>query len=378
MKKQDAQKVAIVSVTNDLVADHRVHKTCMYLCEKGYRVLLVGRKLRDSLPIQRSYKTYRMRLLFRKKFCFYAEYNIRLFLFLLFKKAHLLVSNDLDTLPANFLTSRIKKIPLLYDSHEYFTEVPELIHRKRVQNIWQRIESYIVPRLTVAITVNESLAEMYTQKYGTPFYTIRNVPEYQNSEIHTIDKQLFFPTEVTHVLLYQGSLNVGRGIEALIDTIPLLDKHFGLLIIGSGDIDGELKERVIKLNLQERVRFLGKMPFEQLRSYTAAAFLGFSLEENKGLNYYYALPNKLFDYIHAGVPVVCSNFPEMKRIIESYQIGVTLDTINAEKLAETIKNIERNIDLYQLWKKNCKTAALELNWDKEKTKFDRCLEVLGV
>lgn len=378
MKKQDYQKLAIVSVTNDLVADHRVHKTCMYLSEKGFRVLLVGRKLSNSLSVHRPYKTYRMKLLFSKKFCFYAEYNIRLFFLLLFKKAHLLVSNDLDTLVANYFVSRIKRIPLLYDSHEYFTEVPELIHRKHIQSIWQRIESYIVPRLTIAVTVNESLSEIYTRKYGTPFLSIRNVPEYQDSEIQIEDIQASFTSKVTHVLLYQGSINVGRGIETLIDAVYLLDKHYGLLIIGTGDIEDELKQRVVKLTLQERVRFLGKIPLEQLRFYTKGAFLGFSLEENKGLNYYYALPNKLFDYIHAGVPVVCSNFPEMKRIVDMYHIGITIDEISAEKLAKIIKTIERNNDMYQTWKLNCKTAARELNWNIEKNKLDSCLEILGL
>ncbi len=378
MKKTDNQKVAIVSVTNDLVADHRVHKTCMYLSEKGYFVLLVGRKLSHSLPIHRTYKTYRMRLLFRKKVFFYAEFNIRLFLLLCFKKVHLLVSNDLDTLPANYMASRLKKIPLLYDSHEYFTEVPELIHRKLVQRIWQRIESFLIPRLTVAVTVNESLAEIYTQKYGTPFFSIRNVPEYRETEVKIVDTQALFSTKVSHILLYQGSLNVGRGLEMLIDTIPLLDRHYGLLIIGAGDIENELKQQVIKLNIQKRVRFLGKLPFEELRAYTSIAFLGFSLEANRGLNYYYALPNKLFDYIHAGVPVICSNFPEMKRIIDMYHVGISIDEINAQKLAETIKNIECNNDMYQIWKLNCIGAARELNWNNEKNKFDRCLEILGL
>ena len=106
MKSQKVKK-AIVSVTNDLVSDNRVHRTCSVLTEMGYEVILVGRRLTGSLPIQRAYKTHRFKLLFKRKFTFYAEYNVRLFFFLLFHRADLLVANDLDTLVANFYISKI-------------------------------------------------------------------------------------------------------------------------------------------------------------------------------------------------------------------------------------------------------------------------------
>ncbi|MCX7862090.1 MAG: glycosyltransferase [Bacteroidales bacterium] len=372
------KKRVIVSVSNDLVADHRVHKTCLYFYEKGYDVWLVGRALKHSLPVYRIYRTHRIRLLFHKKFLFYAELNIRLFFYLLFKKVDLLISNDLDTLPANYFASRLKRISLLYDSHEYFTEVPELVHRKFVQSIWKRIEASIVPKLPVAITVNDSLAQMYEKKYGTKFISIRNVPIKAN--FSTNEKiPPFFTNEkqITHLLLYQGSLNIGRGIEKLIDCMLYLDPNFGLLIIGSGDMEQQLKKQVTDLNLTARIHFTGKLPFESLHLYTRKAFLGFSLEENLGLNYFYALPNKLFDYIHAGVPVVCSDFPEMRNIVQKYNIGVTTYANNGIELAKLIKEICQNVELYHTWKNNCKLASEELCWEKEKSKYDECLQILS-
>src|SRR3989338_2252762 len=151
------QKV-ILSVTNDLVTDQRVNRVCNSLLNLNYEVLLVGRQLKNSLPVNRKYPTKRFNLLFNKGFLFYANYNVRLFWLLLFSKSTLLWSNDLDTLPANYLVSKLKGIKLVYDSHEYFTEVPELVNRPKIQKIWLSIEQWIFPKLKNVITVSNQIA----------------------------------------------------------------------------------------------------------------------------------------------------------------------------------------------------------------------------
>ena len=136
-------KKVIISVTNDLVSDQRVHKVATSLMKFNYDVLLVGRKLIESLPVNRYYKTKRMRLIFRRSALFYAAYNFRLFCLLLFRKVDILLSNDLDTLPANYMISKLRNKTLIYDSHEYFTEVPELISRPRTRSFWLKLEKFM-------------------------------------------------------------------------------------------------------------------------------------------------------------------------------------------------------------------------------------------
>ncbi len=375
MKSQKVKK-AIVSVTNDLVSDNRVHRTCSVLTEMGYEVILVGRRLTGSLPIQRAYKTHRFKLLFKRKFTFYAEYNVRLFFFLLFHRADLLVANDLDTLVANFYISKIKKCPLLYDSHEYFTEVPELIHRKKIQRFWSKIENKIFPKLPFAITVSDSIANEYSKKYNVPVYTIRNVPTIKENKKKK-DVSLIFHS-FTNLLMYQGALNIGRGIENLIESMLYLDSDTVLLIVGKGDVEKELHEKVNELKLNERVKFLGKIPIEELCEYTLNADLGFSLEDDRGLNYRFALPNKIFDYIQASVPVVCSDLPEMKKLVHHYNVGICLNETQRQPnvLAQIIKDALSNTDKLNEWKENCKKASKELNWEKEKETLRALLQKL--
>ena len=135
-------KRAIVCVTNDLCTDQRVHKTCMALGKCGYKVLEYGRLLNDSQPLERPYTTHRTKHWFNKGAQFYAEYNIRLFFFLIFSKFDLVFANDLDTLPATFLASKIKGKKIIYDTHEYFTETPELTSRPVIQRIWKWMQTY--------------------------------------------------------------------------------------------------------------------------------------------------------------------------------------------------------------------------------------------
>lgn len=352
-------KKIIVSVTSDLVSDNRVHKICNTLQNMGFEVLLAGRKLPKSLLVEdRGYTVKRFSLLFHKGPQFYAAYNFRLFLFLLFSKFDLLLANDLDTLPANFLVSKIKSKPLVYDSHEYFTEVPELIDRLKVKKVWEWLESKMLPKIKTAYTVCNSIAEIYSEKYGTPFKVVRNIPLLSKNSFKKNSEN------AEKIILYQGAVNIGRGLKQAILAMHFVD-NAKLIIAGDGDIKADLEDLAIKENLQNKVEFAGRLSIKELTKLTPQADLGLSVEEDLGLNYRFALPNKLFDYIQAQVPVLITNLPEMAAIVNKYKIGEITDSLDPQFLSSKINDALNNKEKRKGWAENLKLAAKELTWENE-------------
>ena len=355
----------IVSVINDLVTDQRVNKSCLTLQKMGYEVLLVGRKQRKSPPMdERPYATHRMKLLFEKGPLFYAEFNTRLFFFLLFHKAKLLLSNDLDTALPNYCISKLKGIKMIYDSHEYFTETPELVDRPRVQRVWKRIERFVVPKLKEMITVCDSIAELFEEKYGVKCHVVRNIPP-RAALPPKGDKQALGLPENKHLLVLQGSgINIQRGAEELVEAMKYLDDCF-LMVIGGGDVLPLLKQMVSDWHLEDRVRFLPRMPYRQMMAYTQLAELGFVLDKDTNLNYRYCLPNKLFDFIQAGVPIVASHLVEIEKIIKKYEIGLFIPDHDPKSIAKTIREGLDDAVSRATWREGLAQAAEELCWENE-------------
>ena len=358
-------KRVIVSVINDLVTDQRVNKSCLTLQKAGFEVLLVGRRQRKSPPMdERPYKSHRMKLLFEKGPFFYAEFNIRLFIFLLFHRCNCLLSNDLDTLLPNFWISKLKRVPLIYDSHEYFTEVPELVSRPKVQRVWKRIEEYVVPKLPEMITVCQSIAELFHEKYGIKVHVIRNIPMRKMLPAPASREEVGLDPN-KHILVLQGSgINIHRGSEELVDAMAYLN-DCQLVIIGGGDVLPILKAKVAANNWDDRVKFFPRMPYQKMMAITQLAELGFTLDKDTNLNYRFSLPNKLFDYIQAGVPIVASHLTEIERIITHYNIGTFIENHDPKTIALTIQNTLNDEKSLELWKNNLNVAAQELCWENE-------------
>jgi glycosyltransferase involved in cell wall biosynthesis len=363
----EAKKRIIVSVINDLVTDQRVSRTCHELYQMGYDVLLVGRKLPNSLPMPDvPYRTKRMKLWFKKGALFYAFYNWRLFWLLLFTKTDLLWSNDLDTLLANRWASKIKGKPVIFDSHEYFTEVPELEHNAFAKKVWKKIEQSIVPKLRYCITVNQSIANLFKKKYGKEFKVIRNVPKRNTIAKTATRKDLGMPEDKTILILQGSGINMHRGAEELVEAFKFLPDTYYLLIVGSGDVIDTLKKMVVDLKLEQKISFVGKQPYAQLMQYTMNADAGLTLDKNTNINYELSLPNKIFDYIQCGIPVISSDLVELRNVITHYQVGTLVPEVKPESIANTIHNFFTTPLVYQQAKANTIKAAAELNWDVEK------------
>ncbi len=332
-----------------------MQRICRTLAADGYDVMLVGRELDNSKMLEiEEYKQYRLKCRFNKGKLFYIEFNLRLFFYLLGRKADIVCAVDLDTIVPAFVIGKWKGWKKVYDAHEYFSEVPEVVNRPRVKQTWEWVADKFIPKADLAYTVGPALAGIFTQRYGISFHTIRNVPDVVVKPI--------IPKE-TGYLLYQGALNKGRGLEALLEAMQHLD--IKLKIAGEGDLSIELRKMTTHLGLQHKVEFLGFVKPIDLPKLTAGAWLGLNLLENMGLSYYYSLANKCFDYIQAEVPAVHMDFPEYRALVEKYPVAVLLKELSPEAIIDVVQHLQRERDAYSELIVACRNAKSSFTWQIE-------------
>lgn len=346
----------IITVTNNLEGDQRINKVASSLHNQGYDITVIGSKSRECHPYSRPYKTKRLPVFFKKGFLFYGEFNIRLFFKLLFAPCDLMLANDTDTVAAVYLASKLRRKKFAVDLHELFPEVPEVVNRPFVKSFWTKIEDIIFPHIKHGYTVCQSIADYYKKRYGINLGVVRNIPnkkayEGRNKKLDYGDKK---------IILYQGAVNIGRGIEWIIDAMPLIDNAV-FVIIGNGDIKAEMERKVQEMQLNDRVFFLGHMPFDKLSEYTRSADLGVCLLKNQGLSYYFSLPNRVFDYMQQHVPLLATDFPEIANILRTHGTGVLIDHYEPQYLAQTIQQIlDTPID-HEKYERACE----QFNWENE-------------
>lgn len=362
----EKRKRIIVSVTNDLSTDQRVKKVCQYLHDSGFEIILCGRILKNSsLITDRPYQVKRFNLWFNKGALFYANYNIRLFCFLLFNKTEWLLANDLDTLLANAWYKRIKpKSILVYDAHEYFTEVPEIQDKPFVKKIWQWVERKSLPLVDRFYTVNTSIAKLYQVQTKVKVQIVRNISDPKSLKLTLNKAELGLPENKKIVIMQGAGINIDRGAEEAIKAIQSIPDTV-LIFVGDGDVIPKLKQMVQKQNLSQKVLFFPKQPYERMMNFTMHSDLGLALDKATNINYQLALPNKIFDYLHAGIPTLSSDLIEIKNIIETYGIGVVAKNHSINELVNCMKKILLDDAFTLILKNNCKKAAIDLTWQNE-------------
>lgn len=355
-------KKIIFTVTNDLRFDQRMERICGSLSRAGYEVLLTGRKKRNSPAlIDRSYRQKRLSCFFQKGKLFYAEYNFRLFFFLLFSKADCFCAIDLDTILPVFWASRIKGVRRVYDAHEYFSQMEEVISRPAVYRVWHLIERKMIPRFPHGYTVGHQIASRFEELYGVHYEVIRNLPYASGNKEVEEAKEKF--------ILYQGAVNKGRSLTELIKAMKQV--AYPLWICGDGNAMQKVKAMVNQLGMEDRVHFTGMLSPEALKNITQSAYIGVNPFERKGLNQYYSLANKFFDYIQAGIPQVTMDYPEYREINEEFGVAMLISEPDADSLAAALNNLAGNAVLYSEIRDNCMKAKLELVWEKEQEKLIR-------
>lgn len=354
------KRIAVL-VSNDLTFDQRVRKTCDYLISLGFQPTLIGRKLPDSQPCERPYPVKRFKLSFHSGALFYAALNLRLFFFLLFHKTQFIWANDLDTLPAAWLIARLRGKKLIYDSHEYFTEAAGLEGRAFQKKVWSWFESLILPDLQVVFTVNKKIASIYSEKYHIPVNVLRNVPEYAPLQNVKTREELGLPTGP--LLILQGAfMDKDRGAIDAVEAMQFIPEGT-LLLIGAGEEFDRSAVLRKELNLEGRIIMLPKQPYKKLRHYTANADIGLSLDKGNYFNYLYSLPNKLFDYVHAGIPVLASDLPIVGEVVRSYGFGKVLASHDPKSIAEGVQ--EMIATPKSVFEPGIQKAQDDFQWQKE-------------
>jgi glycosyltransferase involved in cell wall biosynthesis len=234
-----------------------------------------------------------------------------------------------------------------------------------VQGVWKKLEASLLPRIKTVITVNDSIARLFCEKYHKEIHVVRNIPPQHRDA--SAPPLAFLPlANDKPVVLLQGSgINIQRGAEELVEAMQYVQRG-QLLIIGGGDVIGQLKQMTRELQLADKITFMPPMPFEKLRSYTRQAAIGLSIDKDTNINYRYSLPNKLFDYIHAGVPVLVSPLAEIKKIVDEWQVGETISSHQPSSIARHIDTMLADKVKLHHYHKNCIAAAEVLNWENEK------------
>jgi glycosyltransferase involved in cell wall biosynthesis len=374
-------KTLVFTVTNDLSYDQRMQRICSSLAANGYDVLLVGRDLPSSIPLKsQNFRQHRLNCWFRRGPAFYAEYNFRLFWYLLFTRMDLVCAIDLDTILPCYLVSAIKGKKRIYDAHELFTEMKEIVARPGVLKWWMRIERFAVRRFKHGYTVNRSLADELYKRYGVRYEVVRNFPvltdkkaanddqpSTNNDQPATSNAPLSTSNHQLSTIIYQGAVNEGRSFETIIPA--MLEVNGKLLICGEGNFFEQTKVLVRQYEVEDKVELRGYVPPDELRTITPTARVAIMIFEATGMNQYHSLSNRFFDYIMAGVPQVCVNYPEYKAINDQYNIAVMIDDTQPATIAAAINSLMTDDILHEQLHRNCLMARRDLNWRVEEEKL---------
>ncbi|WP_240432899.1 glycosyltransferase [Taibaiella koreensis] len=351
---------------NDLNYDQRMIRICRSLTEAGYDVTLIGRAHRNSIPLrEQPFRLKRLRIGPGKGKMMYVLYWLRLFWHLLFRKADALCAIDLDTILPVYLVSRIRGIKRVYDAHELFTEMQEVVTRPKEKKIWDRIERFSVPRFPAGYTIGECYAAYFREKYGVRYEVVRNA---------TVLRPLSLPGKREKFILYQGAVNIGRCFEYLIPAMQQVDVP--LIICGDGNFYKEAIALVKKYQLEDKISFKGYVPPDQLREYTLNAWAGITLFEAIGPSNRLSMANRFFDYMHSGVPQLCMAYPEYESVNARFELACLIETPTIDSIAKALNQLVHDEAYHLRLQQNALKAREVYCWQEEEKRLKAVYEHL--
>lgn len=363
----------LMVLMNEFTHDLRVLKEGKSLIESGHDVYLIALKddYTPAFEVIEGIHVFRIhvksRTLLPKNYVFwffkYLEFVKRAIHKGKMLEPDIVHCHDLNTLIIGAVLKKRLKIPLVYDSHELYLDRN---FSKPVHVIWKAIERYGIRRADKVFVENPSRGQILEERYGIhgtiPLRNCQQLKVYSRTDV--LKKRLTLDPD-EKIVLYQGIVTKARGMDILLEMMNYLPDFVHLVILGDGVYLNVMKDSV-KNNKLKRVHLLGQISLSDLPQYTASADIGISLIQNINDNHYYALSNKIFEYMSAGLPVVFSDFPEMRRVITEEHVGFVVDETNPEQAAHAVMEILNNPDLYNRMSINAIKAVKEkYNWDKE-------------
>jgi glycosyltransferase involved in cell wall biosynthesis len=362
----------VMVVFNDLVHDARVFKEAMTLDEAGYKVEVIGMCDAESAPVDGWGRIPTTRLPVgpsRSLRIRYGRFWRGCYAALTKARPDAIHAHDLDVLPPAWLAAKRLGVPLVHDAHELWTELPSLVGRPLIRSVWSLLARTFVPRCDAVITVSDGIAGVLSDRYHLSACVLRNCPtKAERHEPARLREKLAIPPG-SAILIFQGGLLQGLGVERAIDVMPHLPECY-LVVVGDGPLKGELVHRADCSMARERIKFVPAVPFADLPPITMAADIGLHLGESDGLNTRLALPNKLFEYVAAGVPVVATGWPEIGKVIARYRVGLTVPPrASVEQTAQCVREVLSERDKFAA---NARVAANELVWENEAPRLVEC------
>jgi len=301
------------------------------------------------------------------------------FITILFKElsktnSSIYIAEDIFTLPLVTFFAKKRKAKLYYNSREFYAFLAALRNRPFVQSIISRLEKYFIRKTDKVLVTGEGDAKFLHEFYSLEnTVVIRNLPlmkpVFDKKDLHQMLNILGCNT----ILLYQGVILEGRGFEPLLDAMKKVE-NCNLVVLGTGVFQEKYQKLAVKLGLNNRIHFLGNIEQRDLINYTSAADIGIALIENISKSYYYALPNKLFEYIMAGLPVLISNLPQMKKIVLDYEVGEIVNLEDSEEVKSKLEQLITDKNRLKYFKQKTIIASEELNWQNEYQKIKHIFE----
>lgn len=361
------EKRVVFALTNNPYRDRRVLRLAITLSQNGYQVRLIGlewpNQLKDFNSLEDTYNLT-VQLLKTNQFQGKLAYWNWFWLFLkaiFFAPEKYVVAIDLDTLPAVVIAAKLRGKKVLFDAHEIFSELPEVVNRPITQFIWQQLERWAIPLTEGMITVSQPYAGWYSP-LKLPSAIIENRPDFLFSKIdqtspQTVDSPF---SNNNPYWVYLGAVNHKRGLEPLLaaaEKLPALN----LLIIGEGDLLSTLKHQYQHLIQEGRVLFTGFLSDQQWPELVRNAQIGYLILEDAGFSYCYSLANKVYDYLNLGIPILVPPFPAYSKLILSTQAGIILNATQGE-IIQTYHQLQSNTQLVKQLKENAEKCKGQYLW----------------